>query len=140
MNCQNNYKKCSACNLVLELKCFPVYKKYSPPKPRGKCYKCLAIDNKKSRQKNLKKYAYKAKLRRHARKIRAIEYLGGVCFKCKGTFHPSVFDFHHINPEEKERDPGLMMGLTDENLFKELDKCQLLCANCHRIFHFENGY
>lgn len=58
---------------------------------------------------------------------------------CGGVFHHSAFDFHHIDPTTKEKDPGLMMTHSDEVLFKELDKCILLCANCHRIRHY-NGY
>lgn len=60
--------------------------------------------------------------------------------KCGGTFHFSAFDFHHRDRETKDKDPGLMMGLKDEKLFAELDKCDLLCANCHRIHHFHEGY
>lgn len=58
---------------------------------------------------------------------------------CNKEFHVAAFDFHHKNPDEKEIDPGLLMQQKDEVLFKELDKCMLLCANCHRILHYEEG-
>lgn len=76
---------------------------------------------------------------RRQRKIEAIAYKGGKCTVCKGEFHTAAFDFHHRNPEEKKIDPGLLMQCRDEVLYKELDKCDLLCANCHRILHYEEG-
>ena len=84
----------------------------------------------------------KTRARRKENKIRAINYLGGECERC-GLTSPyySVFDFHHRNPEEKEADPGSLMHRSWETIFKEINKCILLCANCHRIIHeMENPY
>jgi len=103
------------------------------------CTPCIVIRNREWRRDKQDILNKAARERRHARKIRAIEYKGGVCEHCKKSFHSAAFDFHHINPSEKELDPGLMMGLLDEKLFKELDKCILLCANCHRVHHFKLG-
>lgn len=74
------------------------------------------------------------------RKIKAIDYLGGVCKRCGGSYHPAVFEFHHRNPLEKDRDPSKMMQLSWERITTELDKCELLCANCHRLEHHERTY
>lgn len=73
------------------------------------------------------------------RKELAIEYLGGVCKRCNQTYHPACFEFHHIDPKDKDRDPSKMLQLSWKRLTAELDKCQLLCANCHRLTHHE-GY
>ena len=75
---------------------------------------------------------------RNEKKIKAIEYLGGKCMKCGGEFQPCVFDFHHRNPAEKEHKIGTLCSRSWENIVKELDKCDLLCANCHRIEHHGN--
>ena len=83
-------------------------------------------------------YNTRYRIRRIERKIRAIEYKGGVCMHCGLEVHPSAFDFHHLDPTQKDQDPGLMMSCSDEKLFLELDKCILLCANCHRIEHFKD--
>lgn len=69
------------------------------------------------------------------RKLWAIEYMGGQCKLCRGVFHPAVYEFHHKKPEEKDRDPSKMLQLSLERLKSELDKCDLLCANCHRLTH-----
>jgi len=74
------------------------------------------------------------------RKEEAIEYLGGICTKCNGTFHPAVYEFHHRDPATKDRDPSKMLQLSWKRLQEELDKCELLCANCHRLTHHEDNY
>ena len=46
-------------------------------------------------------------------------------------------DFHHINPEEKDNTIAHMIKFSSiEKLIEEVNKCKLLCANCHREFHY----
>jgi hypothetical protein len=73
----------------------------------------------------------------HNRKIKllAIGYLGGKCKKCSHKGEPCDFDFHHLNPDEKEFNIGKNKNVTFDNIKKELDKCILLCAICHRRLH-----
>jgi predicted HNH restriction endonuclease len=72
--------------------------------------------------------------RRNNKKL-AIEYLGGKCMKCNGVFHPDVYDFHHKDSSEKDVCVGRLLSRKFERVTNELDKCILLCANCHRIIH-----
>lgn len=74
------------------------------------------------------------------RKVMAISYLGGKCQKCDNEYHPAVYEFHHRDPTEKEGDPSKMTQLSWKRLEAELNKCDLLCANCHRLVHHENRY
>jgi len=74
------------------------------------------------------------------RKLEAIDYLGSQCSHCHNTFHPAVYEFHHRNPEEKDRDPSKMLQLSWAKLKAELDKCDLVCANCHRLHHHGTNY
>ena len=68
------------------------------------------------------------------RKQFAVDYLGGKCIHCGYNKYIEALDFHHINPDEKEY--TICMMSTDIEKFKnELDKCILLCANCHREEH-----
>ena len=72
------------------------------------------------------------------RKLRdmAIEYGGGECQICGYKKSKRALSFHHRNPEEK--DFGLSArGLTRswEKTKIELDKCVLVCANCHMEIH-----
>ena len=74
--------------------------------------------------------------KRRDRKLEAIEYLGGKCSECGGTFHIASYDFHHIDPNTKDFKPSDLFARSKELLYKELDKCVLLCANCHRVHHY----
>jgi len=68
-------------------------------------------------------------------KQQAIEYLGGKCMDCELIDDPCVYDFHHLDPTQKELAFGNRGGKSFETLKSELDKCILLCANCHRKRH-----
>lgn len=72
--------------------------------------------------------------RRQRIKIQAIEYLGGQCADCELIDIPAVYDFHHLNPSEKEFSFG-KIHRKFEAIKLELDKCVLLCSNCHRKRH-----
>tara|TARA_R110002050_G_scaffold79261_11_gene169429 strand:+ start:24161 stop:24751 length:591 start_codon:yes stop_codon:yes gene_type:complete len=68
-------------------------------------------------------------------KLKAIEYKGGVCVRCGFDGHYSSFDFHHLNPSEKEFMWTKARKSTFEKIKDELDKCDLLCSNCHSVVH-----
>lgn len=71
----------------------------------------------------------------------AIQYLGGCCNRCKQTFPKAVYDFHHKDPSVKEASVGNLLKKKDRSKIKEeLDKCELLCSNCHRIEHHEKDW
>ena len=97
---------------------FHFYEK-SGRKGQWKCLKCeseLAI---------LKKQKYKLKM---------IEYKGNKCEKCGYNKNIAALEFHHLDPSTKK------FTLSDthhtwEETKEELDKCILVCANCHRELH-----
>ena len=98
-----------------------------PVKP--KCSYCSdCIDRSSSRRKkSIKKL-----------KQRSIEYKGGKCEDC-GLITPflSVYEFHHLDPSCKEDSIKIRIQKTTawENVKHEINKCVMLCANCHRIRH-----
>lgn len=58
------------------------------------------------------------------------------CNKCGYDKHPSALEYHHIDGrKDGELTVGNMIGsgYGDEKIEKELEKCVILCANCHRI-------
>ena len=68
-------------------------------------------------------------------KFKMFEYLGGECKHC-GVKEPlCIFDFHHLDPRGKDFTLNQKKSLSFEKVKSELDKCILLCANCHRIEH-----
>ncbi len=71
--------------------------------------------------------------RRKKLKLLAIEYKGGRCQVCGYDRFSGALELHHINKKEKSFGIG-DKGYTRawEKIKVELDKCILLCANCHR--------
>ncbi len=75
-----------------------------------------------------------ANLKRLKNKIYSIVILGGKCLECGAYLLPSQYDLHH--PDGRSPDtPRDLMGLSREELDKELEDVVLLCANCHRLEH-----
>jgi len=67
---------------------------------------------------------------------RALEYKGGKCAVCGYNKCKASLDFHHLNPEEKEANVGNLLRSSSWNRIKEeLDKCILVCKNCHGEIH-----
>lgn len=87
----------------------------------NRCRKCV-VEGTKKRRDNVK--------------IKAIKYKGGKCEKCGYDKYNGALEFHHLNPSEKDFSIG-QSGYTRswEKVKKELDKCILICSNCHREIH-----
>lgn len=68
-------------------------------------------------------------------KQKAIKYLGGKCEICGYNKCLEALDFHHINPLNKNKKISNLYNRSWNVIKEELDKCQLLCANCHRELH-----
>lgn len=77
-------------------------------------------------------------IKRYNKKKRAVEYLGGKCIDCGYNKCIAALEFDHINPALKEFQISGNRGFKWETVQKELDKCVLRCANCHRERHY-NG-
>lgn len=69
-------------------------------------------------------------------KLQAVAYKGGKCECCGYNKCVQALEFHHLDPNEKDFGIG-SGGVTRsfEKLKVELDKCIMLCANCHREVH-----
>ncbi len=73
------------------------------------------------------------------RKLESIEFKGGCCIKCGYNKCPHALEFHHRDPAVKEYTWNKMRYCNIKTLQKELNKCDLLCSNCHRELHWELG-
>jgi hypothetical protein len=60
------------------------------------------------------------------------------CIVC-GFNHPACLDFHHRDTSTKKKEVSRIVSdnSTMKQLKEEIDKCDVLCANCHRIKHWE---
>ena len=78
------------------------------------------------------------KAKRQELKNKVIEHFGGKCSRCKNSYPSCVYDLHHKDPSKKEFTLGnAYLDVSNERFWSEVNKCELLCANCHRIEHAE---
>ena len=83
-----------------------------------------------------------ASVQKHRLRLRqkAAAYKGGACENCGYNKCFAALEFHHRNPSEKSFTISKRYSYSWQRIKKELDKCIMLCANCHREFHArENG-
>jgi len=98
------------------------------------------VDNKRillTEDEKRKKNYCRVKSRRQENKQKGVEYKGGKCEKCGYKKSIWSLDFHHINPEEKKFNISTNCTLSWKKVKKELDKCILICKNCHGELHEE---
>ena len=69
-------------------------------------------------------------------KERAILYKGGCCEICGYNKCIGALDFHHLDSNEKDIDYTKLKNRSWERLKNEIDKCMLVCSNCHREIHY----
>lgn len=73
--------------------------------------------------------------RRHLLKRRAVNFMGGKCVHCGYDKSMRALHFHHSDPKKKEFEISHRMRRSWESVAKELEKCELICANCHAEKH-----
>ena len=98
------------------------------------CVPCRRKYNQEHYKKNKRLYVARNK-RSHCRLATFLDSLkGSPCFDCKNRFIPCVMDFDHRPGEKKLSGVSQMSRLGSKKLIlKEVAKCDLVCANCHRI-------
>jgi hypothetical protein len=71
------------------------------------------------------------------RKVELVRFMGGACFDCGIHYNGKnacIFHFHHVEPHKKEFNIRFA-NYNKNKIMKELEKCVLLCANCHEMQH-----
>ena len=81
------------------------------------------------------------KARGYSKKWKALQYKGGKCQTC-GEDRPETLCFHHRDPSQKELklDGRSFANRKWKTIEKELDKCDLLCHNCHNAVHYGESW
>lgn len=117
-------KRCSRCGEDLPLEAFyPRRKLEGAGNQSPWCRACYKKD---------------AAARTRAFKERCVAYKGGSCVRCGYSKYLGALDFHHRDPAQKDFGFGkTRMRKWSKTIEAELDKCDLLCANCHREVHAE---
>jgi hypothetical protein len=73
--------------------------------------------------------------RKHKIKAMIVEIKGGKCSLCGYSKHLGSLQFHHLDPSKKDFRLGKMGSHSLDKILKEVDKCVLLCSNCHQEVH-----
>jgi len=111
------YMKCAKCNNPLS----------------GKQTRFCSVVCKRRFLNNWHNSSERQKKRGNDRKRELVEMKGGKCMKCTYSKCLRALSFHHRNPSTKKF--GLdVRNLTNhswESIIKEVEKCDLLCSNCH---------
>ena len=76
------------------------------------------------------------KILNYSKKLKAINYLVGCCIKCSEDDFFKL-TFHHRNINEKEFTYSSFKNKRWSLLKNEIDKCDIMCQNCHRELHFQ---
>jgi len=114
-------KVCPKCNNLKPLSEY--YKRTNRDDYNGYCKKC-SNDYHTERIKNVK--------------IKMVQYKGGKCNDCNIELNDNnycIFDFHHLIPSEKDPNFNKIKFQKWETIKNEIDKCDVLCSNCHRLKH-----
>jgi hypothetical protein len=115
------HKFCPRCR---EFKLLNEFYNKGKPKTRKSVY-CKPCTNKQTteRQKKLKQLC--------------AEYKGGRCSSCGYNKYIGALEFHHVDPKQKDFNISHARSTAfGDKIKKELDKCVLLCSNCHKEEHF----
>lgn len=111
-------RKCKMCNDI-----FPADENHFYRNGTKLFSYCIPCEKKRSKQKS---YDIKKLL---------VEYKGGSCSICGYDKCLSALDFHHLDPSKKDFHISSKKAYSLKKLKPELDKCILVCANCHREIH-----
>ena len=133
-------KKCALCKTEKHFADFSKDKS----SPSGLTYYCKVCANAKSRRQHAKSssnpdWVAKRNIRNRdwhrAAKQRAVEYMGSKCHDCLNVYPNYVYDFHHLDGDTKLDNPSALLNKSWDRAKQELDKCIMVCANCHRERH-----
>ncbi len=96
----------------------------------------------RNRERLLEKQRYKNRRFAESRRKWLSDYKKTLkCFRC-GKSHPATLTFHHRDASEKSFEIGncVNLGIGLKRLVAEIEKCDVLCANCHAKEHFSQMF
>lgn len=130
-------KTCTKCEIEQDIEQFAYRNKIKEIR-HCRCNTCQAEEKKKYYNENKEKEIAKAKISSKAARLRNAQYvyeflLKRPCIKCTEK-DPVVLEFDHREPHLKvdEISKLIYRAVSIEKLQIEIDKCDVLCANCHR--------
>lgn len=77
-----------------------------------------------------------ASVRKTLLKQSFVDYKGGKCSICGYNKYIGALEFHHLDPSKKDFNLS-QAKIFNDKVKQELDKCILVCSNCHREEHYK---
>ena len=106
---------------------------------QSKCISCQRAYHRLYYQQNKSRFIAKNRRNKNRQRQRLRAILLGIkqqpCQDCGGTFHPWLMELDHREGTNKKAAVANLVskGCTDARLLEEMDKCDVVCANCHRM-------
>lgn len=124
-------KTCSKCNTLYE----DYGQRNSFCKPCKRKYDREYHTNRSTEKKKRKQDLQSVRIARIRKEFDAHKESSG-CYLCDES-ETVCLDLHHLDPNEKEINvaDAIRLGWSKEKIQAEVDKCVVLCANCHRKVH-----
>jgi hypothetical protein len=134
----NKMKECSKCKIDKENIEFGISSR-TKDGSNSWCKLCVRERSKQWYERNKEKANKKSSKRSQDRRNWINEIKQQLkCIKCEEN-HIACLEFHHLNPIEKKFEIGRainQIGIEKEEILKEIEKCIILCSNCHKKFHY----
>ena len=129
-------KTCSKCKKLLG------YEHFYPNKTKKdgyqySCIECISaykkLNYEKTKQKQKNRVATNKTI--HKKWFKSIK--DNLCCQNCGFSNPLALDFHHRDKKQKYKEVSKLVcdGYSKKVILSEIEKCDILCANCHRILH-----
>ena len=128
-------KMCRVCKVPKDVKCFAKKGKWRATI----CGHCRRIYAAQHYRNNKQAYLRRSKLRNPQQRKRIREFIVSYksnkpCSDCSRVYPHYIMDFDHVDPRSKKRSVAKFSGTccSLERVKEEIEKCELVCANCHR--------
>jgi hypothetical protein len=141
-------KRCSKCHIEKELSEFYFrHKGKRAGEYYNHCKECLKSRGRTYYQENhdrqLRLSVNRNRVRRAEQRIYVSSLKNHPCVDCGKKYPSCVMDFDHRDGSHKHGNVGSLVSqayFTKDRLFEEIQKCDLVCANCHRIRTFNRNH
>lgn len=136
MTTENVTKRCSACKVYLPVERFHLNRSHSDGLA-SYCKECTKAASRRHYEQNKQSYFDRNQEVRRRQKERLLDLKKNTpCHDCGQKFHPFIMEFDHFDPANKLFSIGKSGRVSDKQLREEMAKCNLVCANCHKLRTF----
>ena len=129
----NRAKKCSKCLVEKPASKFYVRRLKARTILQTDCIECTKAYHREHYRANKETYLNNARVNKRLAYDKINKLKDNPCTDCGGSFPPEAMDFDHTE-DNKEYSIALLVSMNSlKKALVEIEKCELVCANCHRV-------